>query len=70
MYIQDEDVQRADILRHLVEQLETGKASLHGFDINLNGEVVQIVANIEPKRDTGSPTLDLMRRLLSGIGGE
>ncbi len=67
MYIQDEDLHRADILRRLIEQLETGKASLQGFDIALNGETVQIVASIEPKRDVACPTLHLMSRLL-GVG--
>ena len=66
MYMQDEDLHRADILRRLTQELEKGNASLQGFDINLNGEVVQIVASIEPKRDCAVPTLGLMRRLLGG----
>lgn len=66
MYIQDQDVDRADILRRLTQELESGKASLQGFDISLNGEVVQLVVNVEPKRESAAPTLDLMRRLLGG----
>jgi hypothetical protein len=67
VYIQDEDLHRADILRRLIEQLEDGKASLQGFDIALNGDTIQIVANIEPKRDVACPTLHFMSRLL-GVG--
>lgn len=68
MYIQDEDLHRADILRRLCAELETGTAALQGFDISMSGDVIQMVVNIEPRQKihTAVPVLDLMRRMLGG----